>query len=121
MEKNSVEIGFIGDNIIIPRNLVLYTSSHNYKGLLLPFDSTTISRSVVVEDNVWIGMNVTVAPSTIIREGAITGIGCRIFGEIPTRAIIGSNGKIIGYKDKDHYTNIKSMKKFCKENGEEYK
>lgn len=69
----------------------------------------------------WNGLDVTIAPGTIIREGAIIGIGCRIFGEIPTRAIIGSNGKIIGYRDKDHYANLKSMKKFCKENGEVYK
>lgn len=111
----------IGDNVILSRNIVLYTTSHNYKGELLPFDNTNINRPVIIEDNVWIGMNVTIAPGTIIREGAIIGLGSRIFGEIPERAIIGSgNLNIIGYRDKEHYLNLKFKKKFCKENGEEY-
>ena len=111
----------IGNNVIISRNIILYTVSHNYKGELLPFDNTSISKPVIIEDNVWIGTNVTIAPGTIIREGAIIGIGCSIYGEIPVRAIVGSNGNIIGYRDEDHYRNLKELKKFCKENGEEYK
>lgn len=110
----------IGDNVILSRNIVLYTSSHNYKGDLLPFDSNNINKAVIIEDNVWVGMNVTIAPGTIIREGAIIGLGSRIYGEIPTRAIVGSKGNIIGYRDENHYENLKKLKKFCKENGEEY-
>lgn len=110
----------IGDNVILSRNIVLFTSSHNYKGELLPFDSNNINKPVIIEDNVWVGMNVTIAPGTIIREGAIIGLGSRIYGEIPTRAIVGSNGNIIGYRDENHYINLKTLKKFCKENGEEY-
>jgi acetyltransferase-like isoleucine patch superfamily enzyme len=110
----------IGDNVILSRNIVLYTYSHNYKGELLPFDRNNINKPVIIGDNVWIGMNVTIAPGTIIREGAIIGLGSRIYGEIPTRAIVGSRGNIIGYRDDNHYKNLKNLKKFCKENGKEY-
>lgn len=111
----------IGNNVIISRNIVLYTVNHNYKGELLPFDSTSIGKPVIIEDNVWIGMNVTIAPGTIIREGAIIGVGSSVYGEIPTRAIVGSNGNIISYRDENKYEYLKGLKKFCKENGEEYK
>jgi acetyltransferase-like isoleucine patch superfamily enzyme len=111
----------IGDNVIISRNVVLYTSSHDYQGKLLPFDSENIYKPVVIEDNVWIGMNVTISPGTVIREGAIIGLGSRIFGEVPSRAIIGSGEiNIIGYRNKEHYRSLKNLKKFCKENGGKY-
>lgn len=111
----------IGNNVILSRNIVLYTSSHNYKGKLLPFDHNNINKPVIIEDNVWIGMNVTIAPGTIIREGSIIGLGSRIYGEIPARTIIGSEKtSVIGYRDEEHYNDLKKKKKFCKENGTEY-
>ncbi len=111
----------IGNNVVISRNLVLYTNSHNYKKDLLPFDNTYLNNSVIIEDNIWIGMNVTISPGTIIREGAIIGLGSRIFGEIPPLAIVGSSDiNIIGYRDEKHYKDLKNFKEFCKENGEEY-
>lgn len=57
----------------------------------------------MIEDNVWIGMNVVIAPGTYIEEGAVIGIGARVFGRIPKGAIIGSDGKIIKYRDLDKY------------------
>lgn len=111
----------IGNNVFISRNVVLYTNSHNYKGTLLPFDNSNIDKPVIIENNVWIGMNVTIAPGTIIREGAIIGLGSRIFGEIPPRAIIGSsNFEILSYRDEKHYFDLKKQKKFCKEHGLKY-
>jgi acetyltransferase-like isoleucine patch superfamily enzyme len=111
----------IGDNVVFSRNITLYTTSHNHKGVLLPYDNTNIAKPVIIEDNVWIGMNVTISPGTVIREGAIIGLGSRIYGEIPKGAIVGSaNPKIISYRDKSHYNKLIENQKFCKENGYEY-
>ncbi|HFU76123.1 MAG TPA: acyltransferase, partial [Arcobacter sp.] len=56
----------IGNNVFISRNLTLYSNSHNYNGKRVPFDETNINKPVLIEDNVWIGMNVTIAPGSII-------------------------------------------------------
>lgn len=111
----------IGNNVILSRNIVLYTISHNYNGELLPFDNTNNKMPVVIEDNVWIGMNVTIAPGTIIREGAIIGLGSTLYGEISKRAIVGSpKPEVIKFRDEFHYNNLKEKKRFSKENGIPY-
>tara|TARA_B110000027_G_C16110307_1_gene297403 strand:- start:1276 stop:1860 length:585 start_codon:yes stop_codon:yes gene_type:complete len=103
----------IGNNVIISRNLVLYSNSHNYKGKLLPFDGTYIDAPVAIENNVWIGMNVTISPGTKIGEGAIIGLGTRLFGEISERAIIGSQSpKLIKYRDLLEYEELEKANKF---------
>lgn len=108
----------MGNNVIISRNVLIYTLSHNYMGECLPYDDTFIEKKVVIEDNVWIGMNVVIAPGTYIEEGAIIGIGARVFGRIPKGAIIGSDGKIIKYRDLEKYEKLKKENKFCNDSGD---
>jgi len=107
----------IGNNVIISRNVLIYTLSHNYMGDCLPYDNTFIKKEVVIEDNVWIGMNVVIAPGTYIEEGAIIGIGARVFGKIPKGAIVGSNGRIIKFRDINKYEKLKKENKFCNDSG----
>lgn len=107
----------IGNNVIISRNVLIYTLSHNYTGECLPYDNTFIKKEVVIEDNVWIGMNVVIAPGTYIEEGAVIGIGARVFGRIPKGAIVGSNGKIIKFRNLDKYEKLKKENKFCNDSG----
>ena len=108
----------IGNNVIISRNVLLYTNSHNYEGEALPYDNTHIYKKVTIEDNVWIGMNVTIAPGSYIEEGAILGIGARIFGRVPKGAIVGSHGKIIKYRNLEKYERLKQENKFANDSGE---
>ncbi len=107
----------IGNNVIISRNVLIYTLSHNYNGKYLPYDNTFIKKKVTIEDNVWIGMNVAIAPGTHIEEGSIIGIGARIFGRIKKGSIIGSNGKLIKYRDLNHYETLKSKRLFADDSG----
>ena len=107
----------LGDNVIISRNVVIYSHSHNYEGEYLPFDNTYKYKPVIIEDNVWIGMNVTIAPGTYIGEGSIIGIGARIFGKIPSFSIVGSNGKIIKTRNIEHYKQLKKENKFADDDG----
>jgi len=54
---------------------------------------------------------------TNIEEGAVIGISARVFGRIPKGAIIGSNGKIIKYRDLDKYEQLKIKRIFCNDSG----
>jgi acetyltransferase-like isoleucine patch superfamily enzyme len=45
-------------------------------------------RPVVIEDDVWIGLNAIVLPGTLIGAGSIIGAGAVVSGVIPPRSIV---------------------------------
>jgi len=103
----------IGDNTHISRNLLLYTDNHNYKGEYLPYDDTYINKKVIIEKNVWIGMNVVILPGTHIEEGVIIGAGAVVTGRINKLTIYGASlGKVIKKRDKKHYSKLDSAKMY---------
>ena len=52
---------FIGNNFHSGQNCIIINSYHNYdNGTKILYDSTYIHKKVVIEDNVWIGSNVTI-------------------------------------------------------------
>jgi len=111
---------YIGDNTHISRNLLLYTDNHNYQGELLPYDDTYILKKVIIEKNVWIGMNVTILPGSHIEEGAIIGAGAIVSGKIPKNAIYGASlGQVIKYRDEQHYDNLEYHKHYGGINGKQ--
>ena len=111
---------FIGDNTHISRNLVLYTINHNYEGKLLPYDNTYRYRKVVIEKNVWIGMNVVILPGAYIEEGAIIGAGAVVAGRVPKGAIyVASEGRILKYRDMKHYEFLEKERQYGGINGNE--
>lgn len=111
---------YIGDNTHISRNLILYTVNHNYHGELLPYDDTEVEKKVIIEQNVWIGMNVTILPGTHIEEGCIIGAGAVISGKISKLSICGASlAQVIKNRDKDHYHRLNQNQQFGGINGNE--
>ena len=92
----------------------ILTENHNYdKGTEIPYDSTYVYKDVVIEDFVWLGIDVIVLPGTIIREGAIIQAGAVVHGEIPRCAIAGGNpAKVFAYRDIEHFDKLKEEKRF---------
>ena len=108
----------IGNNTHISRNLVLYTVNHNYEGERLPYDEKLIKKKVEIGENVWIGMNVKIIPGITIGEGAIIGMGTVVSRDVPPLAIVGSSPqRIIKYRDKKRYHELKNKRKFGGVNG----
>jgi len=55
--------------------------------------------SVIIEDNVFIGMNTVIASPVTIGRGAIVGANAVVTRDIPANAIaVGSPAKVIGYR-----------------------
>jgi len=68
---------------------------------------------VIIEDNVWIGMNVSIAPGAIIEEGCVVGLNSVVFGKIPKCSVAyGNPAKVIKNLNVKHYEFLKSNSLF---------
>ncbi len=112
---------YIGDNTHISRNLVLYTDTHNYEGKYLPYDDTLRLRKVVIEKNVWIGMNVTILPGTHIKEGAVIGAGAVVAGSVEACSVYGASlGSMIKKRNMTHYNELEQKQQYGARNGKKF-
>ena len=104
----------IGNNFHSGSGCYIMSSYHNYDyGEAIPYDSTMISEDVIIEDNVWFGINVIVVPGIKIGEGAIIQAGSVVVSDIPPLAIAGGHpAKVFKYRDKNHYFKLKEEEKF---------
>lgn len=102
----------LGANVVIARNVAIYTYNHNFRGEALPFDRNSISKPVTIDDNVWIGINVTIVPGVHIGEGAVIGAGTVLSQDVPPLAIVGAAGqRILGFRDEEQYQALKISEK----------
>lgn len=104
----------IGNNFVASIGLTILSSSHNYESPeLLPWDETRILKKVVIEDNVWCGVNVIIMPGVIISEGAVIAAGSVVTKNVEKYSVVGGNpAKIIKYRDIDRYEALKRERKF---------
>lgn len=80
----------IGNNVMIGPNLLLECDDHVFQNVGKTIWSTRDFRnigSVKIEDDVWIGGNVTVLKGVVIGEGCIVGAGSVITKSLPPYSI----------------------------------
>ena len=96
---------YIKDNFHSGWGLNIITQYHNYNSSeAIPYDSTYIVKDVVINENVWVGINVTILAGVIIGEGAIIQAGSVVVNDIPPYAIAGGHpAKVFGERNKDVY------------------
>jgi len=104
----------IGDNFHSGSNVRVITQNHNFdNGTRIPYDSTYIYKDVIIEDNVWVGTGVIILGGVTIGEGAIIQAGSVVVHDIPKYAIAGGHpAKVFSYRDKEHYEELKRLKKY---------
>ena len=104
----------IGDNFHCGGHCRIYTQHHNYdKGDAIPYDNTFIVKDIIIEDNVWLGSEVTILPGSVIKEGAVIQNGSTVVDHIPKGAVAGGHpAKVFKKRDMDHYERLKSEGKF---------
>lgn len=78
--SNSEELVYIGKNVSIAPNVIMVPDSNANNGILInqiPYvsKSLTTKAAIIVEDEVWIGANVTVLPGVTIGTCSIIGAG----------------------------------------------
>lgn len=104
----------IGDNFHSGTECLLITQNHNYdQGQAIPYDSTYISKGIIIEDNVWIGSRVIILDGAHIGEGAIIQAGSCVVSDIPKYAIAGGHpAKVFKQRNVEHYEKLKQAGKF---------
>jgi acetyltransferase-like isoleucine patch superfamily enzyme len=103
----------IGKYVHFGPRVTILTVSHNYMGEAIPYDETFILKGVVIEDFVWVGCDVVIAPGTHIEEGCIIAMGATVSGRIPKGSIVGSaKSRVLKTRDMDKYEKLKVEGKF---------
>ena len=103
-----------GNNFHSGEECMIITQNHNYdQGDAIPYDTTYLYKTVVIEDNVWFGNRVIVVGNVTIGEGAIIAAGSVISKDVPKYAIMAGNpAKVVKYRDVEHYEKLKLEGKF---------
>ncbi|NRA83552.1 MAG: acyltransferase [Gammaproteobacteria bacterium] len=72
----------IGHNVIISENVVIRDSdNHHVNGVLN-------QKPIIIKDNVWIGLNVTILNGVTINEGAIVAAGSVVISDVPAKTLV---------------------------------
>ena len=83
VEIYSLDRIVIGAHCVVSQRSYLCTGSHNMKDLSFAY----ITAPIVIEDQVWIGSDVFVAPGVIIGRGAVVGARITVFENIPSAMV----------------------------------
>ncbi len=101
----------LGNYFVAGFDSQIISDTHNYEGNDIPYDSSMISKDIVIEDFVWIGARVIILPGTEIGEGAIIQAGAVVHGKIPPYSIAGGNpAKVFKYRNVEHFLKLKAEK-----------
>jgi acetyltransferase-like isoleucine patch superfamily enzyme len=102
----------IGNGVVFGPRVTIHTSNHNYDSSDLksiPYDGKSILRSVIIEDNVWIGDHTFICPGVNIGEGSIIAMASVVAKDVPKYAVVAGNpAKIIKYRNIDRYEQLNS-------------
>lgn len=82
----------IGKNVVISENVSIRDSdNHTIVG-----NEGNESKPIIIEDHVWIGMNVTILKGVTIHKGAIVAAGAVVTKDVPANTIVaGVPAKVI--------------------------
>lgn len=92
INRNTLIIGNvkINKNVLIAPNVVIVGSNHNFERIDIPIKSQGVSsRGIVIEEDVWIGANVTVTDGVKIGKGSIIAAGSVVTKTVESYSIVG--------------------------------
>jgi acetyltransferase-like isoleucine patch superfamily enzyme len=103
----------IGDNFHSGEGCVLISEIHNYEGDELPYDATRVPKTIVIEDNVWLGIRVIILGGTTVGEGAIIQAGSVVVSDVPRLALAGGHpATVFSSRDAERYERLKAQGRF---------
>ena len=82
----------IGDRTMIGPGVTLSTAGHPVEPDERFHGITT--APIVIESNVWVGANATIAPGVRVGTGSVVGAGAVVAKDVPPNCIVSSNGYV---------------------------
>ena len=81
----------IGENVMIAPHCMIASGNHDYKQTQHPmrFAGTLSKGPIIIEDNVWIGANVTIADGVKIGKEAVIGSNSLVNRDVEPWSIVG--------------------------------
>jgi acetyltransferase-like isoleucine patch superfamily enzyme len=90
----------IGNDCLIAPFCYLVDSNHGLKRDARIREQPMSVSPIVIEDDVWLGVGVTVLRGVRIGRGAVIGAGSVVSADVPSYAIVsGSTGTVAGYRE----------------------
>lgn len=86
----------IGNNVLFGPHVIIFDHDHDFKSN--DFMNVFVEKDIVIEDNVWVGGNVSILKGTVIHEGATIAAGAVVTGEVPPHSVYINKSKIIRYE-----------------------
>jgi maltose O-acetyltransferase len=83
----------IGSNVMMGPNCFIIGINHKFDRTDIPMikQGATEAKQTVIEDDCWIGRDVTITPGRHISKGSIIGACCVLTKDFPEYSIVGGN------------------------------
>ena len=88
----------IGKDVMMAPNCYVHQSNHFFDRTDIPMrlQGHTLSKPIIIDDDVWIGRDVTIMVGRHISKGSIIASNCVLTKDFPAYSIIGGNpGRLI--------------------------
>jgi acetyltransferase-like isoleucine patch superfamily enzyme len=87
----------IGENVIMGQHVCFHPENHNFDRTDIPIKlQGTVRQGITIEDDVWVGANVTFLDGAHVGRGCIIGAGSLVRGSIPPYSVaVGTPARII--------------------------
>lgn len=80
----------IGNNVSIAHSVSILSSNHQWMNLNLPIrDNPPVVKSVIIEDDVWIGCGCRIMPDVCIHSRSIVAAGAVVTHDVESGTIVG--------------------------------
>ena len=83
----------IGENVMMGPNCYIVSENHRFDSTKTPmiFQGHATSVQTIIEDDVWIGRNVSFTAGRHVKKGSIIGLGCVLTKNFPEYSVIAGN------------------------------
>lgn len=91
----------IGQNVMMAQECIINPGNHIIEDITIPMNrqGSAENKTVIIEDDVWLGCRVLILPGVRIGTGAVIGAGAVVTKDVPPYAIVGGvPAKVIRYR-----------------------
>jgi acetyltransferase-like isoleucine patch superfamily enzyme len=87
----------IGDHVMLAQNIVISGLNHGYELINIPpSEQKTITKNIIINDNVWIGANCVITAGVTVGKHAIIGAGSIVTRDVPPYSVsVGNPAKVV--------------------------